>query len=198
MGLFGNDNTDELYEEALDLAKIDDEECIRCYDKILEIDSNENMAWRGKGLALGRLERSQEAIICFNKALEIDPNDHIAQGSRNLELKALSDLETWYEHRDDYKINLEANIKEITEFNLKFIELKKQSLESTKVLLEGFESSDARRALKDHKVGTTIYDGFISYMQENMKSIERDILSTQLLNLHAEAIAKRYCIRKIR
>ena len=73
MGLFGNDNTDELYEEALDLAKIDDEECIRCYDKILEIDSNENMAWRGKGLALGRLERSQEAIFCFNKALEIDP-----------------------------------------------------------------------------------------------------------------------------
>ena len=179
MELFSNNNTDELYDEAQDLATKDDEECIRCYDKILEIDSNENMAWRGKGLALGRLQRSQEAIICFNKALEIDPNDHIAQGSRNLALEALSDLETWYEHRDDYKINLEANIKEITEFNLKFIELKKQSLESTKVLLEGFESSDARRALKDNKVATAIYDGFIFYMQKNMESLERDIVHLQ-------------------
>ena len=179
MELFSNNNTDELYDEAQDLATKDDEECIRCYNKILEIDSNENMAWRGKGLALGRLQRSQEAIICFNKALEIDPNDHIAQGSRNLALEALSDLETWYEHRDDYKINLEANIKEITEFNLKFIELKKQSLESTKVLLEGFESSDARRALKDNKVATAIYDGFIFYMQKNMESLERDIVAIQ-------------------
>jgi len=179
MGLFSNDNTDELYEEALGLARIDDEECIRCYDKILEIDSNENMAWRGKGLALGRLERSQEAIICFNKALGIDPDDDIAQRSKDIELEALADLETSSEYRDDVKNNVVTNVKEKNKLELEFIELKKESIESTKILMNEFESSDARRALKDNKVATAIYDGFIFYMQKNMESLERDIVAIQ-------------------
>ena len=71
------DDVNGLYEEALDLATIDDEECIRCYDEIIGINSGEGMAWRGKGLALGRLGRPQEAIQCYDKALEINPeNDH--------------------------------------------------------------------------------------------------------------------------
>ena len=44
------DDVDGLYEEALDLANIDDEECIRCYDEIIGINSGEGMAWRGKVL----------------------------------------------------------------------------------------------------------------------------------------------------
>ena len=70
------DDVNRLYEEALDLATIDDEECLRCYDKIIGINSGEGMAWRGKGLALGRLERPQEAIDCYDKALEIDPENN--------------------------------------------------------------------------------------------------------------------------
>ena len=179
MGLFSNDNTDELYEEALDLARIDDEECIRCYDKILEIDSNENMAWRGKGLALGRLERSQEAIICFNKALEIDPYDDIAQRSKDIELEALADLEISSKYSDDVKNNVATQIKEKNKFELEFIELKKESIESTKILMNELESSDPRRAFKDNKIATAIYDGFIFYMQKNMESLERDIVAIQ-------------------
>ena len=179
MGLFSNDNTDELYEEALDLATIDDEECIRCYDKILEIDSNENMAWRGKGLALGRLERSQEAIICFNKALEIDPYDDIAQRSKDIELEALADLEISSKYSDDVKNNVATQIKEKNKFELEFIELKKESIESTKILMNELESSDPRRASKDNKIATAIYDGFIFYMQKNMESLERDIVAIQ-------------------
>ena len=179
MGLFSKGNTDELYEEALDLARIDDEECIRCYDKILEIDSNENMAWRGKGLALGRLERSQEAIICFNKALEIDPYDDIAQRSKNIELEALADLETSSGYHDDIKNNVVTNVKEKNTFELEFIELKKESIESTKILMNESESSDPRRAFKDNKIATAIYDGFIFYMQKNMESLERDIVAIQ-------------------
>ena len=177
MGLFSKGNTDELYEEALDLARIDDEECIRCYDKILEIDSNENMAWRGKGLALGRLERSQEAIVCFNKALEIDPYDDIAQRSKDIELEALADLETSSKYHDDIKNNSIINIKKNNEFNLEFIELKKQSIESTKILLEEFEGFGV--GIKDNKIATAIYDGFIFYMQKNMESLERDIVTLQ-------------------
>ena len=179
MGLFSKDNTDELYEEALDLARIDDEECIRCYDKILEIDSNENMAWRGKGLALGRLERSQEAIICFNKALEIDPYDDIAQRSKDIELEALADLEISSKYSDDVKNNVATQIKEKNKFELEFIELKKESIESTKILMNELESSDPRRAFKDNKIATAIYDGFIFYMQKNMESLERDIVAIQ-------------------
>ena len=179
MGLFSNDNTDELYEEALDLARIDDEECIRCYDKILEIDSNENMAWRGKGLALGRLERSQEAIICFNKALEIDPYDDIAQRSKDIELEALADLEISSKYSDNFKNNVATQIKEKNKFELEFIELKKESIESTKILMNELESSDPRRAFKDNKIATAIYDGFIFYMQKNMESLERDIVAIQ-------------------
>ena len=85
------DDVNGLYEEALDLATIDDEECLRCYDKIIGINSGEGMAWRGKGLALGRLERPQEAIDCFDRALEIDPYDDIAQRSKNIELEEIKE-----------------------------------------------------------------------------------------------------------
>ena len=91
MGFFGNneDEINSLYEDSLDLAIIDDEECIRCYDKIIGINHNEGMAWQGKGLELGRLGRPQEAIDCFDKALEIDPNDDVSQRGKDIELEEL-------------------------------------------------------------------------------------------------------------
>jgi tetratricopeptide (TPR) repeat protein len=88
------DDVDGLYEEALDLATIDDEKCVRCYDEIIGINSGEGMAWRGKGLALGRLERPQEAIDCFDKALEIDPYDDIALRSKDIELEEIKAINT--------------------------------------------------------------------------------------------------------
>ena len=96
MGFFGNNknNVKSLYEDALDLAVIDDEGCIRCYDKIIGINSNEGMAWRGKGLALGRLGMPQEAIDCFDKALEIDPYDDIALRSKGIELEEIRAMDT--------------------------------------------------------------------------------------------------------
>ena len=88
------DDVDGLYLEALDLATIDDEECLRCYDEIIGINSGEGMAWRGKGLALGRLGRPQEAIDCFDKALEIDPYDDIALRSKGIELEEIRAMDT--------------------------------------------------------------------------------------------------------
>jgi tetratricopeptide (TPR) repeat protein len=93
MGFFGKNNVNNLYEEALDLATTNDEECIRCYDKIIKINSNEGMAWRGKGLALGRLERPQEAIDCFDKALEIDPYDDLSQRSKDIQLEEIKAID---------------------------------------------------------------------------------------------------------
>ncbi len=72
MGLFGKDKITKLYDKAFDLAdKNNHEECIKYYNKIIEINSNEFKAWRGKGLAFSALEKEDEAIICFDKALEI-------------------------------------------------------------------------------------------------------------------------------
>ena len=88
------DDVNGLYEEALDLATIDDEECIRCYDEIIGINSGEGMAWRGKGLALCRLERPQEAIDCFDKALEIDPYDDLSQRSKDIQLEEIKAIDT--------------------------------------------------------------------------------------------------------
>jgi tetratricopeptide (TPR) repeat protein len=94
MGFFGKNNVNSLYEEALDLATTDDEECIRCYDKIIKINSNEGMAWRGKGLALGRLGRPQAAIECYDEALKIDPYDDIAQRSKDIEIEEFKAIDT--------------------------------------------------------------------------------------------------------
>jgi tetratricopeptide (TPR) repeat protein len=94
MGFFGKNNVNNLYEEALDLATTDDEECIRCYDKIIKINSNEGMAWRGKGLALGRLGRPQAAIECYDEALKIDPYDDIAQRSKDIEIEEFKAIDT--------------------------------------------------------------------------------------------------------
>jgi len=94
VGYSGNyDDVNGLYEEALNLATIDDEECIRCYDEIIGINSGEGMAWRGKGLALGRLGRPQEAIQCYDKALEIDPYDDLSQRSKDIELEEIKAID---------------------------------------------------------------------------------------------------------
>ena len=94
MGFFGKNNVNNLYEEALDLATSDDEECIRCYDKIIKINSNEGMAWRGKGLALGRLGRPQAAIECYDEALKIDPYDDNANTIKENEIEELKAIDT--------------------------------------------------------------------------------------------------------
>lgn len=109
-----DDNVIELYKKALDLSRIDDEACIRCYDEIIQINSNENMAWRGKGLALGRLGESHGAIICFNKALEIDPSDELAQRGKNIELEELNTKNFELEESNTNDIQSSSNFNSIS------------------------------------------------------------------------------------
>jgi tetratricopeptide (TPR) repeat protein len=83
MGLFGKDKTTKLWEQALDFGDVGNwKECIRCYDQIIEINSNDSLAWRGKGVTLNVQEKYDEAIICFDKALEINPYDDISLGAK--------------------------------------------------------------------------------------------------------------------
>jgi len=86
MGLFRKNKSSKLWEEALDFSDSHNfEQAIRCYDQIIEINSNEFEAWRGKGLILNVQEKFDEAIICFDKALEIEPNDKLTlEGKQDL------------------------------------------------------------------------------------------------------------------
>lgn len=61
----------------------DNEETIKCADKVIEIDPQFAHAWLLKGWAMLHMpstlpistDRLQEAIKCFEKAIEIDPNN---------------------------------------------------------------------------------------------------------------------------
>jgi tetratricopeptide (TPR) repeat protein len=44
------------------------------FDKAIELDPNNALAWNNKGNTLFRLGRYNEALACIDKAIEIDPN----------------------------------------------------------------------------------------------------------------------------
>jgi tetratricopeptide (TPR) repeat protein len=49
-------------------------EAIKCYNKAIEIEQNDDYAWKGKGSVLRDLGNYGDAIKCYNKAIEINPN----------------------------------------------------------------------------------------------------------------------------
>ncbi len=48
-------------------------EAIKCYDKALQIDPNNALAWYWKGYSFYELGNNEEAIKCYDKALQIEP-----------------------------------------------------------------------------------------------------------------------------
>lgn len=57
----------------LELNKMKD--ALDCYNKVIELDSNNSEAFLNKGFVLINLQREQEAFICFENAIRINP-DH--------------------------------------------------------------------------------------------------------------------------
>ncbi len=53
------------------------EDAIDSFNKSLQIDPGNAVAWNNKGLALAKSGKIDEAIICYDKALEIDPDDYV-------------------------------------------------------------------------------------------------------------------------
>jgi tetratricopeptide (TPR) repeat protein len=48
-------------------------EALQFFDRALEIDSENYLAWANKGLILKTLEKVEEALLCYNRALRINP-----------------------------------------------------------------------------------------------------------------------------
>jgi tetratricopeptide (TPR) repeat protein len=78
-----NDATEYKYGEA-----------IKCYNKAIEINSQDVGAWTKKGVALYNLKKYNEAIECYDKAIEINPNYALAWYTKG---NSLNELERYDE-----------------------------------------------------------------------------------------------------
>ena len=67
--------SDEYYRRGLSLAKIEDyKEASKYFDKAIESDPNNLLAWISKANALIELGNEEEAKVCVEKVREIDPS----------------------------------------------------------------------------------------------------------------------------
>jgi tetratricopeptide (TPR) repeat protein len=53
----------------------DDEEAIKCFDKAIDLDQNNDAAWYQKGIVFFNMSKHVAAIECFDKAIELNPNE---------------------------------------------------------------------------------------------------------------------------
>jgi tetratricopeptide (TPR) repeat protein len=68
------DMSEELYKKGLSHAKIEDyEEAIRYFDKAVQLDPNNALAWISKANALIEYGNDEEARKCLERAKKLDP-----------------------------------------------------------------------------------------------------------------------------
>ena len=74
--------SEELYKKGIAHAKIEDyEEEIKCFEKAVQLDPNNALAWISKGNALTELGNDEDARACFDRIKKIDPNYSSSPGS---------------------------------------------------------------------------------------------------------------------
>ena len=67
--------SEEYYKKGLSLAKIEDyEEAAKYFDKAIQLDPNNILAWISKANALTELGNEEEARACFDRVRTINPN----------------------------------------------------------------------------------------------------------------------------
>ena len=60
--------SEELYKKGIAHAKIEDyEEAIKCFEKAVQLDPNNALAWISKGNALTELGNDKDARACFDQ-----------------------------------------------------------------------------------------------------------------------------------
>jgi len=77
----------ELVNKGFSLGKLGKpQEAIACYDRAIEIDPGDALAWNNKGITLAMLGKDQEAIACYDRALEINPEKVDAWNNKGIAL----------------------------------------------------------------------------------------------------------------
>jgi tetratricopeptide (TPR) repeat protein len=84
--------SEEFYKKGLTHAKIEDyEEAIKCFDKAVQIDPNNVLAWISKANALIENGNGEEAKKCLDKASKIDSKYDFSKTLRNISKPETSD-----------------------------------------------------------------------------------------------------------
>lgn len=65
------------------------EDAVACYDRALEINPIDDVAWFRKGFTLFFLDRRSEALECYDKALAINPENIDALENKGVHLSQL-------------------------------------------------------------------------------------------------------------
>jgi tetratricopeptide (TPR) repeat protein len=83
--------SEEYYKKGLSHAKIEDyEEAIRCFDKAVQLDPNNALAWISKANALIEYGDEKEARKCLDTAKKIDPKYDFSQNLTNTSMHSSS------------------------------------------------------------------------------------------------------------
>jgi tetratricopeptide (TPR) repeat protein len=84
--------SEEFYKKGLTHAKIEDyEEAIKCFDRAVQIDPNNVLAWISKANALIEYGNGEEAKKCLDKASKIDSKYDFSKTLRNISKPETSD-----------------------------------------------------------------------------------------------------------
>ena len=76
--------SEDYYKKGLAHAKIEDyEEAIKCFDKAVQLDPNNALAWISKANALTEYGNDVEARKCLEVAKKIDPKYDFNQTLKN-------------------------------------------------------------------------------------------------------------------
>jgi len=89
-------NTKEkvLIHRGMDKVKrMEYEEALEIFDRVLATNSQIPEAWNNKGVALFRLGRAEEAIMCYERSLAMDPENLDALRNKGVVLRSLGNLE---------------------------------------------------------------------------------------------------------
>jgi tetratricopeptide (TPR) repeat protein len=68
-------------------------EAVECFDKAIQINPDNTIAWNNRGTALVQMDRLEEALKCYDEAIKINPNNAMAWNNKSLALGRMSTLE---------------------------------------------------------------------------------------------------------
>ncbi|VXD22491.1 Protein prenyltransferase, alpha subunit [Planktothrix serta PCC 8927] len=69
------------------------EDALFCFEKVIQLEPDNHVAWSNRGAALSLFGRLEEAIDSYDKALEFKPDDHYVWYNRGIALDNLGRLE---------------------------------------------------------------------------------------------------------
>lgn len=76
-------SAEKLWKRGVDLRTARRyEEAIDAFEKAIELNPNNIMAWRDKADVLFFLERYEEALKAYDEVLKLDPSDENAAGNK--------------------------------------------------------------------------------------------------------------------